>query len=156
MGFVCPPGDFKGKEATVSMESDRESKCDDACAGSSHNAEIGKRGERAAVLLLERKGFEILETNWRCKAGEADIIAFDEDALVFVEVKTRVGADSGMPAEAVTPQKRSRYEKIAAWYLSQHDVADVRVRFDVIDVLVVAEDRALIRHIVNAFGVGGR
>lgn len=120
----------------------------------SHNAEIGRRGEAAAAKLLERHGYEIIDRNWRCKAGEADIVALDEDTLVFIEVKTRVGIDSGMPEESVTARKRDRYERIAAWYLVDHDYSDMRVRFDVISVLVIAEDRALIRHVVNAFGVG--
>lgn len=50
---------------------------------------LGKRGELAAVRFLSRKGYEILETNWTCVAGEADIVALEEDTLCFVEVKTR-------------------------------------------------------------------
>ncbi len=119
-----------------------------------HNLDIGLRGEVAAAKLLERHGYEIVDRNWRCKAGEADIVAIDEDALVFVEVKTRVGIESGMPDEAITPRKRDRYERIAAWYLADHDFSDMQVRFDTVSVLVIAEDRALVKHVVNAFGAG--
>ena len=78
---------------------------------------------------------EILERNWTCYAGEADIIARDErNTLCFVEVKTRRGVEKGFPEEAVTAKKRDRYEKIAACYLQRSDYVDIRVRFDVITI----------------------
>lgn len=117
-----------------------------------NNMEIGMRGELAAVRYLEMRGMEIVERNWVCPAGEADIIAFDEGTLVFVEVKTRTGIEKGFPAEAVNAEKRSRYEKIAAWYLRGSEIVDVPVRFDVVSLLVVSDDRAMVRHYVNAFG----
>jgi len=119
---------------------------------SSHNIDIGKRGENAAVRYLMLQGYEIVERNWRCPAGEADIIALDGDTLVFVEVKTRTSLEKGFPSEAVGPEKRARYEKIAAWYVRVSDYIDVPVRFDVVELLVASEDRALVRHICNAFG----
>lgn len=79
----------------------------------SRNKDLGRRGEAAAVRYLERFGYEILDRNWVCPAGEADIVAFDGDALVFVEVKTRTSFKKGFPAEAVDLEKRTRYEKIA-------------------------------------------
>lgn len=117
----------------------------------SHNEEIGRRGEAAAARYLTHFGYEILEMNWTCPPGEADIIALDGDALVFVEVKTRTNINKGFPVEAVDERKRSKYEKIAAWYLRDYDQVDIPVRFDVVDLLVVAEDRALVRHYKNAF-----
>ena len=118
------------------------------------NQSIGRRGEAAAARYLELKGYEIVERNWACPAGEADIIAYDAGTLVFVEVKTRTSLETGLPSEAVTPAKRARYEKIAGWFLRSVDVCDVPVRFDVVSLLVVSEDRALVRHYVNAFGAG--
>ena len=120
---------------------------------SNENIELGKKGEEAAAKLLERKGYEILERNWTCPAGEADIIAMEDDTIVFIEVKTRQGLDKGLPEEAVTPKKRARYEKIAGWYLSQGTPCDACVRFDVISVLVLEGNRALVRHLINAFGI---
>ncbi|WP_255467424.1 YraN family protein [Raoultibacter phocaeensis] len=116
-----------------------------------HNRELGRRGEEAAARYLERKGFEILERNWECAAGEADIIAFDEDVLVFVEVKTRSNADKGLPEEAVDKKKRERYERIAAAFLATFDTVDIAVRFDVVSILVIGGERALLRHHHNAF-----
>ncbi|MBQ9002631.1 MAG: YraN family protein [Eggerthellaceae bacterium] len=117
----------------------------------SHNKEIGRRGENAAARYLEMFGYEILERNWKCPAGEADIVARDENAVVFVEVKTRTSLARGLPSEAVDEAKRARYEKIAAWYLRDYEFVDVPVRFDVVALLVVSEDRALVRHYRNAF-----
>ncbi len=115
------------------------------------NLELGRCGEEAATRFLFKRGYEILERNWTCLAGEADIIAQDEDSLVFIEVKTRTGCEKGMPSEAVNAKKRDRYEKIAAMFLQDYDVLDVPVRFDIVSVLVIAPDRALIRHHINAF-----
>lgn len=113
--------------------------------------ELGRRGEDAAARYLFSRGYDILERNWTCFAGEADIIARDESALVFVEVKTRSGCEKGFPAEAVNAEKRERYEKIALAFLSEYDVADISVRFDVVSIVVIAPDRALIRHQIDAF-----
>lgn len=116
------------------------------------NKELGRRGEAAAARYLEHIGYEIVERNWECKYGEADIVAYDEETLVFVEVKTRTSIKKGFPSEAVTPEKRHRYEQIAACYLADCHECDFPVRFDVIGLLVVSPDRAMIKHTVNAFG----
>lgn len=120
---------------------------------SRHNIEMGRSGEAAAARYLERAGYEILERNWECQFGEADIIAQDGLTLVFVEVKTRSSIAKGFPSEAVDAEKRARYERIAATYLKQYRYVDIPVRFDIIALLVVAEDRAFMKHYVNAYGV---
>lgn len=109
--------------------------------------ELGKRGEQAAARYLAARGFEILERNWTCRYGEADIIALDEDgALCFVEVKTRRSIEAGVPEDAVTPQKQQRYERIAMSYLVESGWDDdVEVRFDIIAICVTDEHRALLR-----------
>lgn len=71
----------------------------------------------------------------------------------FVEVKTRSNAEKGFPAEAVDAKKRERYERIAACYLATYENCDIRVRFDVISILVLSENRAFLRFHKNAFGV---
>ena len=118
------------------------------------NAELGRRGEDAAARFLDRRGYEIVERNWTCAAGEADIIARDGDSVVFVEVKTRSNTEKGLPSEAVDAGKRSRYERIAALFLVDYDVVDVPVRFDVVSIVVVPPDRAFIRHHIGAFSAG--
>ena len=106
------------------------------------NAELGRRGEDAAARFLDRRGYEIVERNWTCAAG---------DSVVFVEVKTRSSCDCGMPAEAVDEAKRDRYERIAALFLQGFDVVDVPVRFDIVSIVAISPDRAMIRHHINAF-----
>lgn len=144
----------KRANATEEVEGTKETKCTkgakDVASYSPH--ELGKRGEEAAACFLERREYEILDRNWKCIAGEADIVALQDDTLCFIEVKTRKDAQKGFPSEAVDTRKRSRYERIAACYLKDHDYADVRVRFDVIAILVLGEDRAFLRHHLNAFG----
>lgn len=152
-------GNGKAKDAARSRKAARSSAPGDARVpgsakapkGAAHNKELGRRGEDAAARFLAQRGYEILERNWECPAGEADIIAQDEGGLVFVEVKTRSDASMGFPAEAVTAKKRERYEKIACMYAQDHDVADAAVRFDVVSLVVVAPDRAMVRHHINAW-----
>ncbi len=113
---------------------------------------LGRAGEESAVKFLVAHDYEIVERNWRCSSGEADIIARDGESLVFVEVKTRSGITSGFPEEAITPRKRQRYEKIAAAYLASHGSSGTFiVRFDVIAILTLGSHRAFLRHHRNAF-----
>ena len=119
-----------------------------------HNKEIGRKGEAAAARYLQYVGYEIVDRNWSCPAGEVDIVARDGDVLVFCEVKTRTNINKGFPSEAVDAEKRAKYEKIAAWYVRDYMFTDIPVRFDVIALLVVGEDRALMKHYVNAFAQG--
>ena len=138
----------KGTKEAKRTKEPKETK--DVASYSPH--ELGKRGEEAAACFLERREYEILDRNWKCIAGEADIVALQDDTLCFIEVKTRKDAQKGFPSEAVDTRKRSRYERIAACYLKDHDYADVRVRFDIIAILVLGEDRAFLRRHLNAFG----
>ncbi len=138
------------EEAKGTKEGKGAKEAKDVSSYSPH--ELGKRGEEAATCFLERREYEILDRNWKCIAGEADIVALQDDTLCFIEVKTRKDAQKGFPSEEVDTRKRSRYERIAACYLKDHDYADVRVRFDIIAILVLGEDRAFLRHHLNAFG----
>ncbi len=148
--------DDKPIETTALDEASAESSTIDGAPAESQqislsSKELGRRGERAAARFLERKGYEILDTNWACFAGEADIIALDGSTLCFIEVKTRTGVQKGFPAEAVDAKKRARYEKIAACYLQNYEKPDIYVRFDVISILVLSESRAFLRLHTNAF-----
>ena len=114
-----------------------------------HNKELGERGEQLAVDFLKRRGFSILERNWTCFAGEADIIALDDDAIHFVEVKTRIGDGNGFPAEAVNAKKRQRYEAISELYLNNYYGCDTAVTFDIIAINVLKNERAYVRYYTN-------
>jgi putative endonuclease len=113
--------------------------------------ELASRGEDAAAAFLERVGMTVIERNWRCQAGEADIIALDGDDLVIVEVKTRRSTRAGTPEEAVTPAKQQRIVRIARTYASHAGLTPQRVRFDVVTLRVLSDDRALLRHLKDAF-----
>jgi len=116
---------------------------------------LGERGEDAAAAYLERAGLEVVERNWRCPAGEIDIVALEDETLVMCEVKTRKTVSKGTPEDAVTTAKQRRYRKLASAYLQSAGLTDVAVRFDVITILVIASDRALLRHHRAAFIVEG-
>lgn len=116
-----------------------------------NNTELREKGVQAASRFLHRRGYEILETHWSCSAGEADIIARDGDAVVFVEVKTRLGLECGFPSDAVDPKVRSRFEKVALAYLAEVEIVDVPIRFDVVAIVALSEERAVIRHHIGAF-----
>ena len=91
----------------------QETSSTDAGSPEGMNQKLGKIGEEMACHYLKNNDIEIIERNWKCRNGEADIIACEDDTLVFIEVKTRSKGYPGLPEYAVTAQKRARYEKIA-------------------------------------------
>jgi putative endonuclease len=95
---------------------------------------LGKTGERLAAEELERRGYRLLERNFRGMRGEIDLIVVDErnGDLVFVEVKTRRGNAYGLPEEAVTFRKRQKLLQVAAYYLDLHEQCDCSWRIDVV------------------------
>ena len=108
---------------------------------------LGARGEAIAVDWLERHGYEIVDRNWRCARGELDIVARSAEDLVFVEVKTRAGASTGHPLEAVTPQKLSRLRRLVqAWFAAHPEHSARAIRIDAVAVHVMG-DRSVIEHI---------
>ena len=110
----------------------------------------GNRGEDLAVDFLMKKGYRILERNFRFERGEMDIIAEDDTMLVFIEVKARRSSLYGDPIDAVTVSKCSQLRKIAEGYLFTHNIDDRACRFDVI---AIDYDGGIpnIRHIEDAF-----
>jgi|SRR3989344_6852262 len=81
-----------------------------------NNTSLGKRGEDIAEKFLQDRGFKILDRNFQNKFGEIDLVAVDEDTLVFVEVKTRYSDKFGKPEEAVTPRKVRKIIKAGQYY----------------------------------------
>ena len=112
----------------------------------SKKQQIGKLGEDLATKYLEEKNYKILTRNFHCKQGEIDIIAKEENEIIFVEVKTRKCLMYGTPAEAVTKEKRRHIEKTAQYYLFIKQLEKQPVRFDVIEVYVFG-NRYRINHI---------
>lgn len=110
------------------------------------NSVDGKIGETKAVLFLKKNGYKILETNFKNKIGEIDIIAEKDAVIVFVEVKNRSTYQFGRPIEAVNLHKQNKIKKVAEIYLMIKKKYYNDVRFDVIEVT----DNDL-EHIENAF-----
>ena len=113
------------------------------------NNDIGKVGEQLAQKHLRDNGYAILETNWRLGKREADIIAYREGLVVFVEVKTRSSSLFGEPQEFVDYNKQRSYVKMANAYVLQRSRSE-EVRFDIIAIEVGATGFNL-NHIENAF-----
>lgn len=100
---------------------------------------VGRFGEQVAAQFLERNGLTVVDRNWRCAAGEIDIVARDGDDVVFCEVKTRSGDAFGTPAEAVTARKMAHMRVTARLWLEAHRAGQpwlrrAGVRFDVVSV----------------------
>jgi putative endonuclease len=112
---------------------------------------LGKEGEDAAVRFLKKKRYKIVGLGFRMFHGEIDIIAYDRQTLVFIEVKTRTNSDYGFPEESVTPAKQEQIRKIAQGYLAKSRLGDIPCRFDVVSILIGDGSRPLIKHIENAF-----
>lgn len=114
------------------------------CQGSNPSKRaLGSMGERVALAHLESLGYRIITTNYRCPAGEVDIVASDGGVLAFVEVKTRSLPPTGempfgRPVERVDARKMGRLRAVACHYISRYypraKDGDVSVRFDVVSV----------------------
>ena len=95
---------------------------------------IGETYEKKAGAFLEQMGYEILAYNFRSRQGEIDIIARDEEYLVFCEVKYRSGKQSGHPSEAVDYKKQRNLSRCALYYIMKEKKEDVPCRFDVVSI----------------------
>jgi putative endonuclease len=122
--------------------------------GGTHRKELGRQGEAIAVQYVERTlGWRVLRTNWRCRAGELDLIAMDGDCLVVVEVRTRTSHAAGTPVESVDPRKVQqlrRLSKYLASSLPELDPESTPLRFDVIGLTVRDGTVCNIQHVRNA------
>jgi putative endonuclease len=113
--------------------------------------EIGSWAEDRAVRLLVRAGYRIVERNFRCKAGELDIVARERGVLCFVEVRSRRDDLHGHAAEMVGRRKQAQVTRVAQHYLAQRAPRFECARFDV--VALTGDDELLIR---DAWRVRGR
>jgi putative endonuclease len=111
---------------------------------------LGRYGERKACTYLKKQGYRILEKNFRCKAGEVDIIAADHETLVFVEVKTRSSDQFGTPQEAVTPEKLRTLKEAAHYYMQETSAPPTQVRYDILALTIDQNTKVKnIEHIKN-------
>ncbi len=111
----------------------------------------GDEGEALAAKFLSEIGFKILEKNFRYERGEIDIIAKENETLVFVEVKKRENLKFGEPEYAITKRKISQMNKVALGYLAEKEIDDIEMRFDVVAILQYAGEPPIITHYRDAF-----
>lgn len=119
-----------------------------------YNKELGANGEKIAKEFLLKEGYTILESNFRCRLGEIDIIALEGEYLIFIEVKTRTGYLYGYPIEAINAKKKNSLVKVAQTYLALKKLKDKNLRFDVVEIIIKNKDSKApeeIRLIKNAF-----
>ena len=113
----------------------------------------GALGERAAQKHLQRQGLKFLTANFRSARGEIDLIFRDQDCLVFVEVKTRSSEDWTRPAAAVDARKKRLLSQCALDYLKLLKNPEVKIRFDIVEVLLADGKVREVRHLPNTFAL---
>ncbi len=96
--------------------------------------ETGSLGEKLARNFLSKRGYRVLETNYRCPQGEIDIVASHKGALVFIEVRTKRGLEFGSPEESITPSKKEKMRVTALHYLQAHENVPETWRIDMVAV----------------------
>ena len=112
----------------------------------------GAWGEDLALRYLTRRGYTLVERNYRTRRGEIDLIVRNEDILVFVEVKLRRTTGFGDPLEAVTPASKQPSAPLAEQYLYTDNQPDFdTLRFDVVGILADRTRGTRIEHIEDAF-----
>jgi putative endonuclease len=113
----------------------------------------GELGERAAKKFLQKAGLKFLAANFRSARGELDLIFRDGDCLAFVEVKTRSSEDWSRPAAAVNSERRRRLSRCALDYLRKLKNPPVKIRFDIVEVLLAEGRVCEIRHLPDTFAM---
>jgi putative endonuclease len=117
---------------------------------SASRRELGQRGEQLAAAYLQRNGYTIVTTNWRCAHGELDIVARKDHVLVFIEVRTRRASSTEEALESVKPHKQIRLQQLAYAYLSANNLPDAAWRVDIIAVALPYRGQPVIEHVENA------
>jgi putative endonuclease len=113
----------------------------------------GELGERAAKKFLQRQGLKFLTANYRSERGEIDLIFRDGDCVAFIEVKTRSSEEWTRPAAAVNAARRRRLSRAALDYLRLLKQPQVKIRFDIVEVLLTEGNVREVRHLPNTFAM---
>lgn len=116
------------------------------------NQKLAHKGMKAAKAYLENKGYEILDADYKCPYGQIDVVSRFEDVLAFTSVSVYRNDQNKLPKERFSDDDRQRMEQVMAHYLANHDYVDMSVRWDNMSILVITDDRALLRYHVNALG----
>ena len=115
--------------------------------------QLGALGERAAQRYLKKAGLKFLTANFRSRRGEIDLVFRDGDCLVFIEVKTRSSEDWTRPAKAVDLRKKRLLSLCALDYLALLKRPEIKVRFDIVEVLLKDGNVREVRHLPNSFNM---
>src|SRR4051794_32010199 len=110
----------------------------------------GAVGEDLAAAFLVARGLAVVTRNFRCAAGEIDLVARDGRTIVFCEIRTRRTASRGSALESVTPAKQRQVCRVAAYYVARHGLHDRAMRFDVVAV-ELRDLTVSLQHVVDAF-----
>jgi putative endonuclease len=108
---------------------------------------LGNYGERLAARRLTDQGMVVLDRNWRCAAGEIDLVLRDGDVLVVCEVKTRTSFACGSPHEAVTPEKLDRLRRLGVAWAEEHHLHPADLRIDLVAVLQPRRGAPVVEHV---------
>jgi putative endonuclease len=117
-------------------------------------AELGRRGEAVAEAFLRTRNYTIVARNFRCRAGEIDLVALDGPVLVFVEVRSRRGDRLGTPLESVDLRKQAQVARVAEYFCAARGWLDRDARFDVVGIRFDADPPA-VEHVTGAFELRG-
>lgn len=115
------------------------------------NKELGQFGEDYTASYLSDIGYRVVARNYRSRYGEIDMIAMQDDTIVFVEVKARRSRIYGEPKEAVGIRKQQKLIKTAIVFLQENNWEDRACRFDVVEVIFLPNGSVKPCHIENAF-----
>lgn len=117
------------------------------------NLRRGELGERAAKKFLQEAGLKFLAANFRSTRGEIDLIFRDGDCLCFIEVKARSSEAWTRPAAFVNARKRRLLSQTALDYLAKLKNPEVKIRFDIVEVLLADGEVREVRHLPNTFSL---
>lgn len=116
-----------------------------------YNKKVGNFGEMLVITYLENLNYKILDRNYNTKFGEIDIIAKDKEEYVFIEVKTRTSKKYGVPCEAINMNKEKHIEKSSKVYIYLNKLEKEYIRYDVIEVYFINNNKYYINHLKNNF-----
>jgi len=122
---------------------------------SSPRSRLGKSAEIAAAAELGKRGYRIVDSNYHVRGGEIDLIAYDGDTLVFVEVRARSSFGFGTPADTVSRTKRAKIVHTAENYLFQKNLEPNGIRFDVVEVEIRDGKPVVLDVLCGAFDAEG-
>ncbi|MBE0477838.1 YraN family protein [Candidatus Aerophobetes bacterium] len=97
--------------------------------------DVGKKGEQVALSFLRKKGYKILDRNFRCRFGELDIVAEEDNQIIFIEVRSCRSLNFGSPLQSLDYFKKKRLTRLALFYLTSHNLKNASCRFDVVAVV---------------------